>query len=74
MSNLIRFWMARTVAGTQSNSHSLNSKHNQMRFLFAGESPAPELVPIGNETNSLRVGQADDSLRKVMYLNIWGLG
>ncbi|KAJ1379568.1 hypothetical protein SESBI_46790 [Sesbania bispinosa] len=74
MSYLIRLWMATTVAATQNHPDPAHNRLNQNRrsFFSAGDSSEPR--PMGNSDVDDRLGQADDSLRKVMYFNCWGQG
>ncbi|KAK7312769.1 hypothetical protein VNO77_36887 [Canavalia gladiata] len=70
MSYLIRISMSTTVAA--ADGHTQKSLHHSRRRLFsAGDSSELRPSVIGKSDVE---GQADDSLRKVMYFNCWGQG
>ncbi|KAK7401984.1 hypothetical protein VNO78_13900 [Psophocarpus tetragonolobus] len=90
MSYLNRVWMAATVAVAQGHTDpghkcktALTSIHHNRSRLFSGGSLS-DLRPlsgvVGSEVAGASTGssdvvrQADDSLRKVMYLSCWGQG
>ncbi|TKY66902.1 protein of wound-induced [Spatholobus suberectus] len=68
MSYLLRVWMsATTVAAAEGHTHK-----SRRRLFSAGD--WSELRPAGKSDVEDRPGQADDSLRKVMYFSCWGQG
>lgn len=80
MSYLGRVWMAASVAVVQGQTDGRYRSTNgavslrQNLRVFSGESTA-DLRPISTATiNSDEQKQADESLRRVMYLNCWGQG
>ncbi|CAI0550117.1 unnamed protein product [Linum tenue] len=87
MNHLNRVWMAATVAvvqgphadqGTKWKS-GLQSLHHGKRRFFSGSGDAADLRPLSSAVVSDRAGvagsrDADEGVRRVMYLNCWGQG
>ncbi|XVE49840.1 hypothetical protein DITRI_Ditri01bG0114500 [Diplodiscus trichospermus] len=87
MSYLNRVWMATSVAVMQDHGENqgqkwksgINFLQRDHRRLFAGDSSDIRSISrmIGSDLSGMvgnRDAQADESIRRVMYLNCWGQG
>lgn len=82
MGYINRVWMAATVAVVQGHTDlgfkmktALTSLHHTNKRLFSSDNLRPLSGMIGSGViESVTQPQADESLRRVMYLNCWGQG